>query len=187
MRAPVIGELSDTGQRYIWPRGKAVQRATLLREFSAPENRVGTEKLTYSTVRYVFEAGPDNTSPGPCVWRVATFVAPSHSTNDNPFSCGLSACHMSITEKSWNVHVASRDLELAEECYRHAAPWPWHHFFFLMQVAMSGVSVLRSATMDKQILGVCFSGMRPEPRNHMDPALASQGDIQGCSRCQQKW
>jgi hypothetical protein len=42
------------------------QHRTRQGEFSAPENRVGLK--TYSK-------GPDCSSPGPCVWRVATFVA----------------------------------------------------------------------------------------------------------------
>ena len=51
-----------------------------LGEISAPENRVG--RKTCYTVRDDQMSRADSSSPGPCIWRLASFVVARHSTFD---------------------------------------------------------------------------------------------------------
>ena len=119
----------------IWPCGRAVQRAGLdapLGESSAPEKRVGPK--TYCKGRKE-TSRPDSSYPGPCVWRLTTFVAGSvaarHSTYDTSFSCGPSVRQFQRNQiKSWMFAGFSRmtgDFSApgmsTEECYKvkHAA------------------------------------------------------------------
>ena len=83
------GELSDTD----WRSRLAMRQGGAARYIGRPQEKLLHRKIVWDKKLTGTSGRPDliaSSSPGPCVWRLATFVAVRHSTYDTSFSCGPS-------------------------------------------------------------------------------------------------